>query len=78
MPVDTLVSKLEVPLLLLWGEKDPWIVSPLGDKLQRCAEGLGKDVRRVSVDAGHCPQDEAPEAVNAGLLEFAREIHASK
>ena len=34
----------------------------------------GVDVRRVSIDAGHCPQDEAPEAVNKGLLDFAAEL----
>ena len=76
VPLDKLVADLSVPLLLLWGERDPWIVSALGDKLQACAEGLGKDVRRVSVEAGHCPQDEAPEAVNQGLLDFARELGA--
>ena len=77
IPVDTLVAALQVPLLLLWGEQDPWIVSKLGDKLQVCAEGLGKDVRRVSVNAGHCPQDEAPEEVNAALLAFAGEVLGS-
>ena len=74
VPIDELVSELQVPLLLLWGESDPWIVSKLGDKLQACAEGLGKEVKRVSVNAGHCPQDEEPEGVNTALLEFAREL----
>ena len=78
VPVDELVAKLEVPLLLLWGERDPWIISALGDRLQACAESLGKDVRRVSVNAGHCPQDENPEEVNAALIEFARELAAAK
>ena len=67
-------SQLEVPLLLLWGEKDPWIVSSMGDRLQAIAEARGKAVRRVSLNAGHCPQDEAPDEVNAGLLEFARRL----
>ena len=75
-PVDELIAKLEVPLLLLWGEKDPWVVSAMGDRAQAAAEACGVDVRRVSVDAGHCPQDEAPEAVNEGLLAFAGELHA--
>jgi pimeloyl-ACP methyl ester carboxylesterase len=70
-PVDELVAELDVPLLLLWGEKDPWIVSAIGDRFLACAQALGKDVRRRSVDAGHCPHDEDPEAVNAALLEFA-------
>ncbi|KAL3895047.1 MAG: hypothetical protein SGPRY_013627 [Prymnesium sp.] len=65
---------LEVPLLLLWGEKDPWIVSSTADRIQALASGMGKDVRRVSVNAGHCPQDEAPEQVNEALLAFARSL----
>ena len=35
--VDGLVDALEVPLLLLWGEQDPWIVSATGDRLQALA-----------------------------------------
>ena len=72
--VDELIAQLSVPLLLLWGEKDPWVVSALGDRAQACAEAAGVDVRRVSVDAGHCPQDEAPEPVNRGLIEFASRL----
>jgi pimeloyl-ACP methyl ester carboxylesterase len=72
--VDELIRQLEIPLLLLWGEEDPWIVSAIGDRTQECAEECGVDVRRVSVRAGHCPQDEAPEPVNAALLEFANEL----
>ena len=74
VPVDELIAQLRVPLLLLWGEKDPWVVSAMGDRAQAAAEASGVDVRRVSVDAGHCPQDEAPEAVNKGLLDFATEL----
>ena len=73
-PVDQLIAQLRVPLLLLWGESDPWVVSAMGDRAQAAAIAAGVDVRRVSVDAGHCPQDEAPEAVNAGLLAFAKEV----
>ena len=72
--VDGLVDALEVPLLLLWGEQDPWIVSATGDRLQALASSLGKAVERVSVDAGHCPQDEAPEAVNAALVEWMHRL----
>lgn len=75
-PVDVLIKQLKVPLLLLWGERDPWVVSALGDAAQAFAEECGVDVRRVSVDAGHCPQDEAPRQVNAGLMAFAAELGA--
>ncbi|KAJ1461608.1 Alpha/Beta hydrolase protein [Pelagophyceae sp. CCMP2097] len=68
--IDALLRKLKVPLLLCWGERDPWIVSSTGDRIQRCAAQLGIDVRRVSIDAGHCPHDENPSEVNAALLDF--------
>lgn len=32
------------------------------------------NVRVQLLDAGHCPHDEAPAAVNAGLLEFLEPI----
>lgn len=73
-PVDELIAQLRVPLLLLWGESDPWVVSAMGDRAQQAAERAGIDVRRVSVNAGHCPQDEAPDEVNKGLLDFAKEL----
>lgn len=64
--VDDLLSSLEVPLLLLWGEKDPWIRPQAADKIQ----ALYPKAVRVSVDAGHCPHDEAPAAVNAAIMDF--------
>lgn len=76
VPVDELISQLQVPLLLLWGESDPWVVSAMGDKAQAAAFASGVDVRRVSVNAGHCPQDEAPEEVNRALVEFAEELRS--
>ena len=42
--------------------------------MQRKASEYGVDVSRVSVNAGHCPQDEAPEEVNSALIAFAEEI----
>ena len=64
--VDDLLASLEVPLLLLWGEKDPWIRPQAADKIQT----LYPKAIRVSVDAGHCPHDEAPDAVNAAIMDF--------
>lgn len=73
-PLDDLVQRLECPLQLLWGEKDPWIVSATGDRLEQLARSMGKDVTRTSLDAGHCPMDEAPEAANAGMLAFIQSL----
>ncbi|MCC0177981.1 alpha/beta fold hydrolase [Waterburya agarophytonicola K14] len=59
--VDILLSQIKCPLLLLWGEKDPWM-----DTKKR-----GNDFRRYYpqlteyyLEAGHCPHDEIPDEVN--------------
>lgn len=52
--VDDLLQKMEAPLLLLWGVKDPWIRPVVADKV----EAIYPKAERVDVDAGHCPHDE--------------------
>mmetsp|Transcript_2201 Transcript_2201/g.3472 ORF Transcript_2201/g.3472 Transcript_2201/m.3472 type:complete len:385 (-) Transcript_2201:142-1296(-) len=64
--VDDLLSVLKVPLLLLWGEEDPWIRPRAADRIQE----ILPTSQRVSVNAGHCPHDEAPEAVNNAIENF--------
>ncbi|KAH8058652.1 hypothetical protein JL722_5876 [Aureococcus anophagefferens] len=61
---------LAAPLLLCWGERDPWVVSAIGDRYEAAATALGRDVTRVSIDGGHCPHDENPAQVNAALLDW--------
>lgn len=63
---DDLLEKAECPILLCWGESDPWIVSATADKIQK----LKPSCSRVSIDAGHCPHDEQPEAVNDAIRDF--------
>lgn len=65
-----LLAKLESPLLLLWGEHDPWIRSSAADRIQQ----LHPSAQRVSIEGGHCPHDEAPEVVNKALLKWMREM----
>mmetsp|Transcript_26140 Transcript_26140/g.36859 ORF Transcript_26140/g.36859 Transcript_26140/m.36859 type:complete len:350 (-) Transcript_26140:244-1293(-) len=68
--VDDLLERVECPLLLCWGEEDPWIKSAAADKMQV----LKPTAKRVSIDAGHCPHDEAPQAVNTAISDFVREL----
>ncbi|KAK7242851.1 abhydrolase [Aureococcus anophagefferens] len=68
--VDALLAQLAAPLLLCWGERDPWVVSAIGDRYEAAATALGRDVTRVSIDGGHCPHDENPAQVNAALLDW--------
>lgn len=57
-------------LLLIWGEHDPWIRGAVATKIQQ----LRPAARRVSVDAGHCPHDEAPAAVNEALIAWVKAL----
>ncbi|MBR8829941.1 MAG: 2-hydroxy-6-oxo-2,4-heptadienoate hydrolase [Chroococcopsis gigantea SAG 12.99] len=60
--IDTLLQKLTHPLLLLWGEKDPWIdARSRGEKFRQYYPSLTEHY----LQAGHCPHDEIPEQINA-------------
>jgi pimeloyl-ACP methyl ester carboxylesterase len=64
--VDDLLTRISIPVLLLWGEKDPWIRPLYADRIQ----ALYSKAVRVSIDAGHCPHDESPNAVNEAIINF--------
>ncbi|XP_038982965.1 pheophytinase, chloroplastic isoform X1 [Phoenix dactylifera] len=64
--LDSILSKLSCPLLLLWGDLDPW-VGPA--KAVRIKEFYPNTVI-VNLQAGHCPHDEVPELVNSALLDW--------
>jgi pimeloyl-ACP methyl ester carboxylesterase len=68
---EDLMPHLHCPVLILWGEDDPWEPLALGRSLgdYACVEDFA-----VIPDAGHCPMDEAPEEVNAHLLEWVAKV----
>jgi pimeloyl-ACP methyl ester carboxylesterase len=65
--IDVLLSQLTCPLLMLWGEGDPWMNST-----QRSAK-FRQHYRQLTehfIKAGHCPHDEVPEQVNDLIREW--------
>jgi pimeloyl-ACP methyl ester carboxylesterase len=59
--VDVLLGLMTCPLLMLWGEADPWInARERGAKFRRYHPKLTEYYLR----AGHCPHDEIPDQVN--------------
>ena len=65
--VDVLLSKMQCPLLLLWGEKDPWInAREKGVQFRQYYPQLTEQY----LQAGHCPHDEVPEQVNALITDW--------
>ena len=69
--VDVLLGKMQCPLLILWGEKDPWInARERGEKFRT----YYPEVTEHYLEAGHCPHDEVPEQVNALITEWILSI----
>jgi pimeloyl-ACP methyl ester carboxylesterase len=70
--VDVLLKQLTCPLLLLWGEGDPWM---------NCRERSQKfrqyypELKEYFLTAGHCPHDEIPVQVNSLLREWVLSIN---
>lgn len=59
--VDVLLGQMQCPLLLLWGEKDPWMkVRERSAKFRQYYPQLTE----YYLGAGHCPHDEIPDQVN--------------
>jgi pimeloyl-ACP methyl ester carboxylesterase len=67
---ESLLPEVTKPLLVLWGESDPW--TPIkGAKVYRELAAAGKQIEVVSIpNAGHCPHDEYPEVVNPAILDW--------
>lgn len=65
--IKTILPKLDIPLLLMWGLQDRMIPPQLS---RRFVE-LNPNLELIELDnAGHCPHDECPEQVNQILIEW--------
>ncbi len=71
-PIDELFQELKSPLLLLWGDSDPWLRNAKAkqDKFRSFAQKASLKVTEVLLNAGHCPHDEVPDRVNAEVLHW--------
>ena len=65
-----LLPNLQHPLLILWGEDDPW--TPIkGAKIYQDLAASNDDVEFYPIPvAGHCPHDEKPEVVNEQIINW--------
>jgi pimeloyl-ACP methyl ester carboxylesterase len=62
--VDELLKAIACPLLMIWGEGDPWMNSRArGAKFRDFYPLLTEHY----INSGHCPHDESPDLVN-GLI----------
>ena len=64
---DTLLKQMTCPLLMLWGEGDPWMNSrSRGAKFREHYPALTEHY----LQAGHCPHDEVPGQVDSLLRDW--------
>jgi pimeloyl-ACP methyl ester carboxylesterase len=61
------IKRIDIPTLLLWGERDPVFVRATTENFTEWVPNL--QVERIP-EAGHFVQSEAAEKVNAALIEF--------
>jgi pimeloyl-ACP methyl ester carboxylesterase len=75
-PADLLLAKLQNPLLIIWGEKDPWI----GDARARGAKfkQYYPSLEEAYINAGHCPHDDAPTVVNDLIRSWLSGLNGDK
>ncbi len=68
-----LLPQVQCPLLVLWGEDDPWTPVSGGRIFQDFAES--QPIKFVSIPkTGHCPHDERPEVVNPLILDWLNNL----
>jgi pimeloyl-ACP methyl ester carboxylesterase len=65
--VDELLQRLDAPLLLLWGEGDPWMDTRARS---RQFHQYYSSISEHFLNAGHCPHDEIPQQVNQKIKEW--------
>lgn len=68
-----LLPKIQVPLLVLWGEADPWTPIAGASVYQQMA--TTHPVTFVAIpNTGHCPHDENPAAVNPLMVDWLNRL----
>lgn len=73
--VNVLLKQLTCPLLLLWGEGDPWMnAKERSPKFRK----YNPQLQEYFLRAGHCPHDEVPEQVNSLLRSWVLSLSASQ
>ncbi len=81
--IAALLARVQHPLLVLWGEADPWtpitggqIFQTWGSTASPPSDDLAAVEFHAIPDTGHCPHDERPEIVNPLILEWLQRLIA--
>ncbi|NJR68842.1 MAG: alpha/beta fold hydrolase [Synechococcales cyanobacterium CRU_2_2] len=69
--IEELLPRLEKPMLVLWGEDDPW--TPVAGSQIFQEHARSHDTEFISIPrTGHCPHDERPEIINPLVTNWLR------
>lgn len=74
-PVEDKLGRIDVPVLLIWGENDEVIPIAAGQKMH---SAIKSSSIRVLENCGHVPQEEEPERVIAEIKKFITKQLAAK
>jgi pimeloyl-ACP methyl ester carboxylesterase len=67
---EQLLPKISQPLLVIWGEADPWTPIKGADIYKQHDQATFLAIPNT----GHCPHDERPEVVNAAIIDWLKTI----
>jgi len=70
--VDVLLKQLTCPVLLLWGEADPWMSAR--ERSKKFRQYYHSQLTEHFLMAGHCPHDEVPDQVNSLLHDWVLSV----
>jgi pimeloyl-ACP methyl ester carboxylesterase len=74
--VSELLPSITQPLLVLWGDADPWTPIQGSKVFQEWAAGMKEpNIKIVPISgAGHCPHDECPDVVNPLITDWLQAL----
>ena len=67
------VEENEIPVLILWGESDPWVSIALGETMHTALIDSQMDTYK---GVGHLPMEEDTEAFNASVIAFLEALES--
>jgi pimeloyl-ACP methyl ester carboxylesterase len=68
-----LLPRVQAPLLVIWGEADPWTPIAGATIYKKHAESAPLTFVPIP-NTGHCPHDENPAAVNPAILDWLTQL----
>ena len=69
--IGSVLEKINIPVLIIWGESDSWINVENAYKFNALIKGSELSIIK---DAGHVPMEEQAEKVNEKIIEFLKKI----